>query len=190
MKTFRVFSVSMLALVFGIASTGVSFARTPPQGNGKVEMAVVEFSPGPNAPGMTFEAKRQMQATTAYLLAQTNRFHVVDVRWTRSVSQADQATINGSPSTAAAVKVGKQLRVSYILIGTVEEYTPQGGDGYGRLVLKHRLVEVATGKVKHSGVTTQRSTAAMRTSNAAEMQTRTVKPALEQLTATIAQLSF
>ena len=39
--------------------------------------------------------------------------------------------------------------------------------GFGRVILKTRLIEVATGKVKHAGETTQLSTSAMRTNDAA-----------------------
>jgi hypothetical protein len=39
-----------------------------------------------------------------------------------------------------------------------------------------------------AGETTQRSTSAMRTNGAAEMQTKAVKPAIEKLTATLAGL--
>lgn len=190
MKTFRMLSVSMLAVVLGIASTGASLAQTRSAADARVDMAVVEFTPGPNAPGMTYEAKRQMQATMAYELAQTRRFRVVDVRGTRDASQANLAAINGGGSTAAAVRLGKQLGVAYVLTGTVEEYTPQGGDGFGRVRLRTRLIEVATGKVAHSGETSQRSTAAMRTSGAAEMHTRTMRPALQKLSATILALGF
>jgi TolB-like protein len=184
MKTLRLFSVSMLALVLGVAIPGVSLAQT----STKVKMAVIEFSPGPNAPGMTFEAKRHMQASLAYALSESKRFHVVDVRNTRAASQSDLVAINTSSSTAAAVRVGKQLGVSYVLTGTVEEYTPQGGDGFGRVLVKTRLIEVATGKVKHAGETMQRSTSAMRTTGAAEMHTKTMRPALEKLAATLAGL--
>jgi TolB-like protein len=190
MKTFRLFSVSMLALVLGIAFAGVSLAQTSSEETAKVKVAAIEFTPGPNASGMTPEAKRQLQASLAFALVESDRFDVVDVRRTRAASQGDLAAINGGSSTAAAVKLGKQLGVTYVLTGTVEEYTPQGGDGFGRVLLKTRLIEVATGKVKHAGETTQRSTSAMRTNGAAEMQTKAMKPALEKLTATLAQLRF
>jgi TolB-like protein len=186
MKTFRLFSVSMLALVIGISFAGDSLAQT--SSADKVKVAVTEFTPGPNAPGMTVEAKRHMQASLAFALFDTKRFDVVDVRNTRAASQADLAAINGGASTAAAVRLGKQLGVAYVLTGTVEEYTPQGGDGFGRVRLKTRLIEVATGKVKHAGETTQRSTSAMRTLNAAEMHTKAMRPALEKLAATLAGL--
>lgn len=178
-----------IALMLGVAFAGVSFAQAPSTGQARVDMAVVEFTPRPSASGMTYEAKRQLQATLAYELAQTRRVHVVDVRNTRSASQSDLESINGS-ATAAAVKLGKQLRVAYVLTGTVEEYTPQGSDSFGRVVLKTRLVEVATGKVVHAQETVQRSTSKMLTSNPSEMHTRTVRPALEKLAATIAGLRY
>jgi hypothetical protein len=186
MKTFRLFSVSMLALVMGVSLAGVSLARASSQG--MVKVAVVEFTPGPSASGMTHEAKRQMQASMAFALRKTNKFDLVDVRWTRMASESNLAAINGGSSTAAAVKLGKQLGVAYVLIGTVEEYTPQGGDGFGRVLLKTRFVEVATGKVMHAGETAQRSTSAMRTTNVAEMHTKAMRPALEKLAATLAGL--
>jgi TolB-like protein len=187
MKTFRLFSVSMFALVLGIAFAGVSLAQTSSEEKAKAKVAVIEFTPGPNATGMTPEAKRQMQASLAFALFESKRFDVVDVRRTRAASQGDLAAINGGSSTAAAVKLGKQLGVTYVLTGTVEDYTPQGGDGFGRVRLKTRLIEVATGKVKHAGETAQRSTSAMRTSGASEMHTKSMRPALEKLAATLAE---
>ena len=187
------------AVILGIAFAGVSLTHTSSEEKAgerhaskaaKVKVAVVEFSPGPNAPGMTFEAKRHLQASLAFVLFESNRFDVVDVRRTRAASQDDLAAINEGSSTAAAVKLGKQLGVSYVLTGTVAEYTPKGEDGFGLVILKTRLIEVATGKVKHAGETTQRSTSAMRTTGAAEMQTKAMKPALEKLTATLAGLTL
>ncbi|HSE37916.1 MAG TPA: hypothetical protein VLG74_11495 [Blastocatellia bacterium] len=186
------------AVILGIAFAGVSLAHTASaekagerQGAqaAKVKVAVIEFSPGPNASGMTAEAKRHLQASLAFALFETDRFDVVDVRRTRAASQSDLATLNGG-SSAAAVKLGKQLGVSYVLTGTVVEYTPKGADGFGLVILKSQLIEVATGKVKHAGETTQRSTSAMRTDGAAEMQTKAVKPAIEKLAATLAGLNL
>lgn len=182
MKTLRLFSVSMLALVLGVAVPGVALA----QNTGKLKIAVTEFTPGPNAPGMTVEAKRQMQASLAFALFQTKRFDVVDVRNTRAASQADLATINTSSSTAAAVRLGKQLGVSHVLTGTVEQYLPNDGNGTGRVYLKSRLVDVATGRVMHTGETTQQSTSAMRTGNAVEMHNKAMRPAVEKLAASLA----
>lgn len=186
-------------VVLGIAFAGVSLAHTSSEEKAgernaakaaEVRVAVVEFSPGPNASGMTYEAKRHLQASLAFALVESDRFDVVDVRRTRAASQDNLAAINNGSSTAAAVKVGKQLGVSYVLTGTVAEYTPKGADGFGRVILKTRLIEVATGKVKHAGETTHRSTSAMRTDGAAEMQTKATKPAIEKLTATLAGLTL
>ena len=184
------------AVVLGVAFAGFSLAHTSSEEKAgerhagptaEVRVAVTEFSPGPNAPGMTSEAKRQLQASLAFALMESDRFDVVDVRRTRAASQNDLAAINdGSP--AAAVKLGKQLGVSYVLTGTVVEYTPKGADGFGRVILKTRLIEVATGKVKHAGETTQQSMSAMRTNGAAEMQTKAIKHAVEKLTVTLAGL--
>lgn len=58
----------------------------------------------------------------------------------------------------------------------------------GHVILKTRLIEVATGKVKHADETTQRSTSATRTNGVGEMQTKALKPAIEKLTATLAGL--
>lgn len=114
----------------------------------------------------------------------------MDIRRTRAASQSDLAAINGSSSTAAAVKLGKQLGVSYVVTGTVEEYTPRGGDGFGRLILRTRLIEVATGKVTHADETAQRSTSAMSTKGDAEMHTKTVPSALDKVTGALAELRY
>lgn len=188
----NLFTAAMLAmalLAVALAHTSAE-AQTREQQAAKVKMAVVEFSPGPNASGMTFEAKRQLQATLAFVLFESRRFDVVDVRRTRDASQSNLAAINSGSSTVAAVNLGKQLGVSYMLTGAVVEYTPKGADGFGRVILQTRLIEVATGKVKHTGETTQISTSAMRTTGAAEMQTKAVKPALEKLTETLTGLRF
>jgi TolB-like protein len=185
------------AVILGIALAGVSFAQTSPAGKPgatrektatKIKVAVTEFSPGTNASAMSPEAKRQLQSNLAFALVKSDKFDVADVRWTRRASQDDLAVINGGSSTAAAVKLGKQLGVSYVLTGTVAEYTPQDADGFGLLILKTRLIEVATGKVRHAGETTQRSTSAMRTTGFPEMQSKAVKPALEKLMESIAAL--
>ncbi|MFN0110593.1 MAG: CsgG/HfaB family protein [Blastocatellia bacterium] len=176
------------AVILGIVLAGASLAQTSSAEKATIKVAVIEFTPGPNASGMTPEAKRQLQASLAFALFESRRFDVVDVRRTRDASQADLAAINGGSSTAAAVKVGKQLGVSYVLTGTVVEYTPKGADGFGQVIIKTRLIEVATGKVKYADETTQRSTSAMRTDGAAEMQTKALKPAIEKLTATLAGL--
>ena len=184
------------AVVLGVAFAGVSLAHTWSEEKAgerhagkaaEVKVAVMEFSPGPNALGMTPEAKRQLQASLAFALVESDRFDVVDVRRTRAASADDLATLNGG-SSAAAVKLGKQLAVSYVLTGTVVEYTPKGADSFGLVILKTQLIEVATGKVKHAGETTQQSISAMRTNGAAEMQTKAMKPAIEKLTATLAGL--
>jgi TolB-like protein len=185
------------AVILGIAFAGVSLAQTSSAAKtgerqaakgAEVKVAVTEFSPEPNASGMSPEAKRQLQASLAFALFESDRFDVVDVRRTRAASAGDLAAINGGSFPAAVVKLGKQLGVSYVLTGTVVEYTPKGADGFGRVILKTRLIEVATGKVKHAGETTQQSTSAMRTNGAAEMQTKAMKPAIEKLTATLAGL--
>ena len=109
------------AVILGIALAGVAAAQGTVNGTAKAKIAVVEFTPGANVAGMTAEAKRQLQASTAFALTETKRFEVVDVRNTRAASQADLAAINGT-ATSAAVKLGKQLGVSYVLTGTVSEY--------------------------------------------------------------------
>ena len=187
------------AVILGIAFAGVSLAQTSSEEKtgeryagkaAEVKVAVIEFIPEPNASGMTPEAKRQLQASLAFALVESDRFDVVDVRRTRAASQGDLAGINGGSSTAAAVKLGKELGVSYVVTGTVVEYTPQGADKFGLVILKSQLIEVATGKVKHAGETTQRSTSEMRTTNPAELHTRAVRPAVEKLAATLAGLRF
>lgn len=181
----------LTAVILGIALAGAALAQTSSKEKAvkpaEVKLAVVEFSPGSNASGMSAEAKRHLQAGIAAALEKTRKFDVADVRWTRNESQDNLAALNGGTSTAAAVKLGKLLDVSYVLTGTVIEYTPKGADGFGTLVLKIRLIEVATGKIKHAGETTQQSTSEMRTTGNAEMHAKTVMPAVKKLAAAIAE---
>ncbi|NBB23038.1 hypothetical protein GVN20_27035 [Runella sp. CRIBMP] len=170
-------------VILGAALAGRTLAQSPSTGSSikteKVKVAVVEFTPSLNASGMTAEAKRQLQASIAFRLMKTNRFHVVDVRHTREASQADLAAVNGA-STAAAVRVGKQLKVSYVLTGTVEEYNTKGS-----ATLKTQLVEVATGKVKYTVELSHQSPKEMRTGGDVEMKTYVLLPITLRLAETL-----
>lgn len=180
------------SLFLGIVLAGVSFAQTSTRakntGKEEIKVAVIEFSPGNNTPVMTTEAKRQIQASMAFALHDSRKFKVVDVRNTRKASQSNLTAINSGSSTAAAVKIGKQLGVNYVLTGIVVEYTPKGADGFGRVVLKTRFIDVATGKVKHESETAQISTSAMRTENPSELQSKAIKPATLKLAETLVGL--
>ncbi len=90
------------AVILAIALASVSFAQTSKAT--EIKVAVVEFSPAANASGMTFEAKRQLQAGMAAGLEKTRKFDVADVRWTRDESQSNLAALNNASSTSAAVK--------------------------------------------------------------------------------------
>ena len=171
------------ALILGIALAGVSLAQSQATGTGPApRLAVVEFTPSAQASVMTFEAKRHFQASIANSLNNTRRFSVYDVRNTREASKADQTSINTNGSTAAAVKLGKQLEVAYVLTGTVNEYTPKGTDNYGSSAVSVRLIEVKTGKVKYAGDLSVRSGKPMRSGGQAEMQTNVLRIIVDQLT--------
>ncbi len=148
---------------------------------GHAKAAVVEFTPGTNVTGMTHEAKRHLQASIANWIVESEKFDVADIRHTREASQAILAEVNNPNSTAAAVKVGKQLGVAYVLTGTVPEYNPKGGDGFGSATLRVRLVEVATGRVHYSGEIAQKGTRKMNGAGVAEMQANVLKPAIRRL---------
>ena len=168
----------LTAIILGIALTGVSLAQNLSKGlNGKSatpRIAVVEFGDGSGS--MTAEAKRQLQSSIAFALVKNREFEVPDVRNTRAASGGP----NISPS--AAVKLGKQLGVNYVLIGTVTEYSTTGG----RMTVNTQLVDVATGRVKLSGDTTGESTSAMTIrAGHAEMSVKVVKPLIEKLKASI-----
>ena len=171
------------AVVVAIALSSVSLAQGASKaagGSGRTRIAVVEFTPGPAASAMTYEAKRHLQASIAFSLYDSGRFSPIDVRNTRFATQSSLAAINGDSSTAAAVKAGKQLGVSFILTGTVVEYNLKSGQA----TLRTRLIEVATGKVKYSGETTAQSSSAMTArAGEAEMMTKVLRPAIKELTA-------
>jgi len=176
---------SIAALFIGIVFVGASAAQGPAQDKGKVRTAVVEFTPGPKAAEMSVEAKRQLQASIAFELYSTKKFKVVDVRNTRSATQANLPAINGS-GTAAAAKAGKGLDVAYIVTGTVSDYSPKAADGHGQATVSVRLIEVATGKVKYSGEFSVRSGKPMRSGGDAEMKTFVIKIIIEQMAEVLA----
>ena len=170
----------LTAFIIGIALAGVSFAQGAAGRGQGTKTAVVEFTPGPGAAGMTEQAKFNLQTALAASLNHTRKFDVYDTRHTKRATQANLASINGT-STAAAVRIGKQLGVAYVVTGTVTEY-----DTKGSATVKFRLVEVATGKVKHSGETSQTAVSKMYGSGAPEMQAKVMKPIIEKLTESMA----
>lgn len=178
----------MAAVGLAVALAGEVLAQAPSNGlvgnNDRTRVAVVEFTPGSKASGMSAEAKRQLQASIAFRMMKTNQFDIYDVRHTREASQADLEAVNGA-STAAAVRVGKQLKVRYVLTGTVEEYNPKGS-----ATLKTRLVEVATGKVKRADELSHQSTKEMRTGGDVEMKTNVLLPITLKLADALAGEAF
>jgi curli biogenesis system outer membrane secretion channel CsgG len=166
----------LTAIVIGIALAGISYAQAPARVQG-VKTAVVEFSVGPNAAGMTEQAKFGLQTQLSARLNHTRKFDVYDTRHTRRASQADLGAINGA-STSAAVRLGKQVGVAYVVTGHVEEYNTSGS-----AKVKFRLVEVATGKVKYSGEISQQAVSKMTgNGSAAEMQAKVMKPIIDKVT--------
>lgn len=176
----------LTAIILGIAWASASFAQTAPE----IKTAVVEFSAGANASGMSAEAKRQLQTNLAAALAKSPKFDVADIRWTRNESAENLADINTGSSTAAVVKLGKTLGVKYVLTGTVTEYTLKDADGFARVTMKSRLIEVATGKVVHTGEASHRSERELKTTSVVEMQAFGVKPAILKLAAEILELKL
>jgi curli biogenesis system outer membrane secretion channel CsgG len=179
-------NVSRALLLIAVFASG-SAAQAPSRGapGAAVKIAVIEFTPAANAAGLTANAKRWLQAQLSATLHDTRRFDVYDTRHTRNASQGTLSAINHDSSTAAAVKVGKLLGVSYVLTGTVTQYTAQGDGGFGYTTLRTRLVDVATGRVQHAGETVQKGTGVMRTTGEAEMHSKVLKPAIDALTATL-----
>jgi len=164
------------AIVIGIALTVISHAQAPARGQG-VKTAVVEFSVGPNAAGMTEQAKFGLQTQLSARLNNTRKFDVYDTRHTRRASQADLAAINGG-STSAAVRLGKQVGAAYVVTGNVVDYNTSGS-----ATVKFRIVEVATGKVWHAGEISQSAVSKMTgNGSAAEMQAKVMKPLIDKLT--------
>ena len=177
-------------VILGIALAGISLAQTSSGKAEEIKMAVVEFSSGSNDSEMPVESRRQLQNSLAAALARNKKFDIADIRWTRTESQAGLANLNNGSSTAAAVKLGKVLSVRYVLTGTVVKYTPKDGDGFSHVTLKPRLIEVATGKVIHTSETSARSTGVMRTNGAAEIQSKLIKPAVDNLTPKLFELKL
>ncbi|MFN7937601.1 MAG: hypothetical protein U0R19_30005 [Bryobacteraceae bacterium] len=166
-----------------VVAMSVMFAGVAPaeKMRGHARAAVVEFTPGTNVSGMTFESKRHLQASIANLIVQSEKFDIVDTQHTRDASKAVLAEVNNESSTMAAVKVGKQLGVAYVLTGMVAAYDPKGGDGFGSATLRVRLVEVATGRVEYSSEIAQKGIRKMNGSGVAEMQSNVFKPAIVRL---------
>ncbi len=157
------------AFILAILLAGVSLAQS-----GKPRIAVVEFKDETGV--MSYEAKRQLQASIAFAMVKKRDFEVPDVRNTR------EATPGPDVSVSAAVRMGKHMNVGYVLIGTVTEYSTSAG----RMAVRTQLVSVATGKVVLSGETAA-ETARPMTPNAghAEMSTKVAKPLIEKLFATL-----
>lgn len=161
----------LTAIVISIALAGISYG----QAKGP-KTAVVEFSVGSAASSMNDQAKFGLQTQLSARLNHTRKFDVYDTRHTRRASQADLTAINGA-STSAAVRLGKQVGAAYVVTGNVVEY-----DTKGFAKVQIRLVEVRTGKVKYSGEFSQRTVAKMYNGSAPEMQSKVMKPLIDQVT--------
>jgi TolB-like protein len=177
---------ALLSVVLGLTTAAIaangdralSTAAAPKSARPRI--AVLEFTPGTNAAGMTYEAKRHLQASIAYSLASSGKFHVADVRNTREATQSDLLELNGAASTDAVVKAGQKLNVHFVLAGTITDYNTKTGHA----ILKTRLIDVDTGKVKHSAETIGQSTSEMSArAGEPEMMNKVLRPAIEKLTA-------
>ena len=159
----------LATFILGIVLAGASLAQSS-----KPRIAVVEFTDGTGV--MSYEAKRQLQASIAFALVKNRDFDVPDVRNTRA------ATPSGTVGVGSAVKIGKLLNVSYVLIGTVTEYSTTTG----KMTVHIQLINVAAGKVKLAIETIGQSSMPM-TPNAghAEMSAKVVKPLIQKLHTTL-----
>ena len=161
----------LTAVCVGLALVGVSYAQTVTKAeldgarSSKPRIAVLEFNDTTGT--MTYEAKRQLQASIAFELVKNRDFDVPDVRNTRAATQAG----------GTVVSIGKKLGVEYVLTGTVTEYTTTG-----RMTVRTQLTKVGTGTLILAGNTSAQSTAPM-TANAGhpEMSAKVVKPLIQKL---------
>ena len=87
----------------------------------------------------------------------------------------DLAAINGT-STGAAVRLGKQVGALYVVTGNVVEYNTAGS-----AIVKVRLVEVATGKVRYTSEFSQQAVTKMYGTGAPEMQAKVMKPLIDKV---------
>jgi TolB-like protein len=182
MKLNQILIASALAVSASAALAQKTLRAAP---GTSVKVAVVEFTPAGDAAVMSDNAKRWLQSQLSATLHDTRKFNVYDTRHTRNASQGNLPAINLDGSTAAAVKLGKQLGVSYVLTGKVTRYEPKGNGAFGETTIRTRFVDVATGKVKHDGETVQKGWGKMNTTGDAEMQAKVMKPAIDAITATL-----
>ncbi len=171
------------AVILSVVLVGVSYAQAPMTKKARVNLVVTEFRVGEKATTMTAEAKRHFQASIAFNLEQTKRFKVVDIRRTRSASQPNLTVINATDEAriAAAARFGRQMGVDYVLVGSVNEYTPKDEGGHGFSEISVRLIDVATGRVKYTGDFSVRSGSPMKSGGQAEMQTHVMRHIIDQL---------
>lgn len=182
MKLNHILVASLLAL-----SGSATLAEKPPRAapGTSVKVAVVEFTPTGDAAAMSDNARRWLQSQLSATLHDTRKFDVHDTRHTRNASKGNLPEINQDGSTAAAVKLGKQLGVSYVLTGKVTRYEPKGNGEIGETTIRTRFVDVATGKVKHDSETAQKGWGTMNSTGEAEMQAKVMKPAIDAISATL-----
>lgn len=156
------------AIILGIVLAGVSFAQADK--SRKPRIAVIEFKDVSGT--MSFEAKRHFQASIAFALVKNREFYVPDVRNTREATKAG----------GAAIGVGKELRVDYVLTGSVIEYSTTTG----KMTVRMELLSVAYGKVKLTREISEQSTTPITgRSGHAEMAAKVAKPLIEKLKATL-----
>lgn len=147
-----IFTALTLTLIIGV---GLAAAQAKPS------VAVLEFKNKANNQWMARGGAEKVQDVFITEMIKLGKFKIIEREQLEEVLMQQNLTLNGEVDAKTAVKVGKALGVSYLLVGAVTEYGSTGEVGrVGGLnpgkrtfvaTLNSQLIETKTGKPVWSG---------------------------------------
>lgn len=144
MQHFRSFGFTLCGLaIFLLVSIGIASGQTKPK------LAVIEFKNKADNQWWYHGGAEAAQDVFITELAKLGKFTVIDREQLQEMLNERNLTLNGDLDPKMAVRVGKALRVRYLLTGSVTEYGVVETAGKKRFVavLSSRLIDTSTGEI-------------------------------------------
>ncbi len=150
MQHFRSFGFTLCgSAIFLLVSIGIASGQTKPK------LAVIEFKNKADNQWWYHGGAEAAQDVFITELAKLGKFTVIDREQLQEMLNERNLTLSGNLDPKMAVRVGKALRVRYLLTGSVAEYGVvesagnNGAAGKKRFVavLSSRLIDTSTGEI-------------------------------------------
>lgn len=145
------------AFVFAFILTGVSLGQTRVSSGAQLELskpriAVLEFTPEPTSPSADGTQTLQNGIVNEMTKKEGHKDWIEIPSTSVQVRDLYKQLLGRPVDSSTAVKIGKLLGVNYVMTGTYSYDHTLGG---GSFAIRSQIIDVATGKIKWSGETTQ-----------------------------------